>query len=184
MNRILLVGFMASGKSTVGRILADRLGWDFLDFDEEIERRQGEPVREIFRRLGEPGFRRLEAELTAEVGFRDGIVLAPGGGWITRPELLQQLAGDSAVVWLRISPGEAARRAAAEPGKRPLLAGPDPAGLAAAMMREREPLYRLADYTVDVDDLEPGTVADLILERFRSELRAAPPADGGNRKDA
>jgi hypothetical protein len=52
------------------------------------------------------------------------------------------------------------------------------------MMREREPLYRLADYTVDVDDLEPGTVADLILERFRSELRAAPPADGGNRKDA
>ncbi len=150
---------MASGKSTVGQRLAERLGWDFLDFDEEIERRTGLAIPDIFRRMGEPAFRALEAELTAECGDLDHIVLAPGGGWITQPELLELLAPGTLLVWLRVSPEEAVRRAMRARTHRPLLAGPDPLARARLLLSEREPLYRQADVAVDVDDRDPDEVA-------------------------
>lgn len=159
VRRIVLVGFMASGKSTVGQRLAERLGWDFLDFDEEIERRTGLAIPDIFRRMGEPAFRALEAELTAECGDLDHIVLAPGGGWITQPELLELLAPGTLLVWLRVSPEEAVRRAMRARTHRPLLAGPDPLARARLLLSEREPLYRQADVAVDVDDRDPDEVA-------------------------
>lgn len=159
VRRVVLVGFMASGKSTVGRRLAERLGWDFLDFDEEIERRTGLAIPDIFRRLGEPAFRALEAELTAEFGGLDRAVLAPGGGWIMQPGLLEQLAPGTLLVWLRVSPEEAVRRAMRERTHRPLLAGPDPLARARLLLAEREPLYRQADVAVDVDGRDPDEVA-------------------------
>ena len=81
VGRIVLIGFMAAGKSTVGRILADRLGWAFVDFDDEIEERTGLAVRDFFRIYGEQAFRELEAELTEELADAEHVVLAPGGGW-------------------------------------------------------------------------------------------------------
>lgn len=159
MTRVVLVGFMAAGKSTVGQRLAELLGWSFLDFDEEIERRSGSSIPEIFRQRGEAEFRRLERELTEQVAGLERVVLAPGGGWITQPDLLDYFGAETLVVWLRISPEETVRRAQRAPTHRPLLAGPDPLAQARMMMREREPLYRLADVVIDVDGRDPDDVA-------------------------
>ncbi|HEX6940234.1 MAG TPA: shikimate kinase [Longimicrobiales bacterium] len=162
VTRILVVGFMASGKSTIGRLVADRLGWGFIDFDAEIEQRTGSPVPEIFRQRGETEFRAYEAELTREVADLDHVVLAPGGGWITRPELLDYFGDETLVVWLRVSPEEAVRRARADLSKRPLLMGGDPIARARMLLREREPLYRMADVVVDVDGRSAQEIADEI----------------------
>lgn len=163
VTRILLVGFMASGKTTIGRLVADRLGWGFVDFDAEIEQRTGMPVPDIIRRYGEAEFRALEAELTREVADLEHVVLAPGGGWITQPELLDYFGDETLVVWLRISPEEAVRRARADLSKRPLLVAPDPVARARMLLREREPLYRMADVVIDVDGRDAEEIADEIV---------------------
>lgn len=163
----MLVGFMAAGKSTIGRRLASLLGWDFVDFDREIERRTGRSIPEIFRHEGAVAFRALEAELTDELAGLEHVVLAPGGGWITQPELLERLGPGTVVVWLRISPEEAVRRARRDAVHRPLLAGPDPLARARALILEREPLYEMADLMVDVDRRSPDQVALDIAELVR-----------------
>lgn len=165
LSRVVLVGFMAAGKSTVGEALARLWGWDFVDFDVEIEHRAGCSVAEFFSRYGEAEFRAVEAALTRELGLHADVVMAPGGGWITQPELLELIGPDSLVVWLRITPEQAVHRAERAPHHRPLLAGPDPLGRARAMIREREPLYRLADVAVMVDDRSPEDIAWEIAER-------------------
>ncbi len=168
IERIVLVGFMASGKTTVGRALARRLGWDFVDFDEVIVRRTGMPVAEIFRSQGESAFREMEARLTDEFGGAERAVLAPGGGWITHPELLDAVGPGTLVVWLRISPEEAVRRAMGDAVHRPLLAGPDPLAKARLLLAEREPLYFLADVAVETDGRAVDDIAYEIAERVRA----------------
>lgn len=175
VQRIVLVGFMAAGKTTVGRHLAWRLGWEFVDFDELIESRTGRTIPEIFRVQGEAAFRAMEARLTDEFGGATRVVLSPGGGWITHPELLDSLGPGTLVVWLRISPDEAVRRAMADAVHRPLLAGPDPLHKARRLLAERESLYYLADLVVDVDARAVEDIAREIAERARafSDLNAA-----------
>ncbi len=151
VERVVLLGFMASGKSTIGESLARRLEWGLLDFDVEIERREQRPVREIIEREGEEYFRGLEAELTVEAGGRAGLVLAPGGGWITRPELLEEIRPGTLSAWLRVSPDEVVRRLREDDIDRPLRDHPDPAAPIAEMLREREPLYRRADLAVPAE---------------------------------
>ncbi len=177
VERVVLVGFMAAGKSTVGPLLARRLGWEFVDFDEVIEARTGLPISEIFRVQGEGAFRAMEARLTDEFGCARGVVLAPGGGWITNPALLDGLCAGSLVVWLRVSPEEAVARALADDVHRPLLAGADPLEKARLLLREREPLYFLADAAVDVDGRDADDIAFEIAERIRirPDLNAAGP---------
>ena len=165
VRRVVLVGFMAAGKSSVGRKLAESLDWGFIDFDEEIERRTGTSIPELFRVEGAAAFRALEAELTAEVAEEPWVVLAPGGGWITQPELLEFFDDETLVVWLRISPEEAIRRASGTLSHRPLLASaPDPLERARLLIREREPLYRLADVVVEVDGRDVDDVAEEIAD--------------------
>ncbi len=173
-DAIVLVGFMAAGKSTVGRLLAERLDWKLVDFDQRIHDRTGLTAGGIIRDRGEEAFRALEAEVTAEVAAEVAtstrVVLAPGGGWVTRPELAGLLGERTATVWLRITPEEAVRRAESDAADRPLL-GP-PAGRrerAAALLRSREPLYERAEVVVDVDDREPAVVVDEILRRLGLE---------------
>ncbi|HWV56136.1 MAG TPA: shikimate kinase [Longimicrobiales bacterium] len=186
-ERVLLIGFMAAGKTTVGKRLAALLGWTFLDFDEEIERRIGVPVAEIFRRYGEPYFRELEAALTLEVHRLKGMVLAPGGGWITQPGLLDIVRDGTYVVWLRISPEEALKRARRTISRRPLLAGPDPLGRARALIAQREPLYQAAaDLVIDVNGRRSTGVAREIYRRMQEWTGGshAPPgtaSDGDGR---
>jgi shikimate kinase len=172
IERVVLLGYMCSGKSAVGESLARRLGWDFIDFDVEIERREGVPIAETVDRAGEEYLRALESALTEEIAERRGLVLAPGGGWITRPNLLEAIRPGTLAVWLRASAAETVRRLRDDPLPRPLKDHPDPVPLVAEMLDEREALYRRADLTIPTDEREVESVAFEIEQVVR--LRRCP----------
>jgi shikimate kinase len=151
VERVVLLGYMCSGKSSVGESLARRLGWGFVDFDVEIERREDRPVWEIIETRGEEYFRHLEAELTREAARERRLVMAPGGGWITEPDLLESIRSGTLSAWLRVSPTETLRRLQEDPIARPLKDRPDPLRTISAMLEEREHLYRLADLTIPAE---------------------------------
>jgi shikimate kinase len=159
---IVLIGFMAAGKSTVGRRLARRLGWRFIDLDREIERRAGATIAEIFAAHGEAGFRLAEEEATAALPPLDRTVLAVGGGWFLNTRARARFNTQAFIVWLRISPAESVRRLNTSKRPRPLLAGADPLAAAEALLREREAVYGQADAVVDVDGRAVYAVADEI----------------------
>ncbi len=164
-DRLILIGFMCSGKSTVGRLAAERLGWDFVDFDEAIEDRTGKRIADIFSEDGEDFFRGLEAEITRQVAELRHVVLAPGGGWITQSGLVDLLRQDSRIVWLRVGPQTVlVRHAAQKRMERPLLAVDDPLATVRSLLSERESLYRLADAVVDTDGCEVEDVVEQVLE--------------------
>lgn len=151
IERIVLLGFMCSGKSTVGSALARRLDWDYLDFDVEIEHREGRSVGEIIDVEGEEYFRAREAQLTEEIADTPYLVVAPGGAWITRPELLQHMRPGTLAIWLNVSPEETVRRLMEDDIDRPFRDHPDPLSPISSMIAEREPLFRLADAMVPAD---------------------------------
>jgi len=162
--RLFLTGFMGSGKTSVGRILAARLGWGFVDLDEEIERRAGMSVRRIFETQGEGEFRRLEGEALRQAVERDEVVVATGGGTVAFEGNARLLHAAGVTVWLnpafatlaaRIGGGQAAKE------DRPLFRD---ATQALALYRQRLPAYRTADLTVEVAAAEaPEEVAARIL---------------------
>jgi shikimate kinase len=159
IDRVVLLGYMCSGKSTVGESLARRLSWDFVDFDVEIERREQRPVWEIIEVEGEDYFRDLEAQLTEEAAQERRLVMAPGGGWITNPELLEAIRPGTFSAWLRVSPSETVRRLTEDSIDRPLKDHPDPIRPVSAMLEERERLYRLADLTSPGDNRSVEEIA-------------------------
>lgn len=162
-ERILLVGMMGSGKTTVGRRLADRLGWAYVDSDEQIEAATGRTVREIFEDEGEPAFRTLESQaLRAAVSGDHDAVVAVAGGAVLAEDNRELIASQGLVVWLRAEPAVLTRRATIG-DHRPLLAD-DPGGVIRRLLAQREPIYRsLADVVVDVDELDPDAAVAAIL---------------------
>ena len=158
---------MAAGKTTTGRLLADSLGWEFIDFDDAIAERVGRSPGAVIREDGEEAFRALEADMTRELAARERVVLAPGGGWAVQPGLMESFGPSTVVVWLRITPEEAVRRAEADGADRPLL-GPREGRVErmARLLRSREPRYRAADVAVDVEDREPRELVETILHRL------------------
>jgi shikimate kinase len=173
VERVVMLGYMTSGKSTVGAALARRLDWGFVDFDVEIERRAGATVADLVAGDGEGRLREMEAALTEEVAGVPMLVLAPGGGWITRPELLRQLGPGTLGVWLRVSPDEVARRLSADSVARPFRDEADAVPTIARMIEEREPLYRLADLTVPTDGRPTESIAYEIETVVRTRALAA-----------
>lgn len=159
---IYLVGFMGSGKSTVGRLLAQRLGWDFVDLDTEIESRFGAPIAEIFDREGEPAFRDLEHEALTEQArlVRRGRprVVALGGGAFVAQRNREALADAGASVWLECAPDVLWERIAHE-DHRPLAR--DRAAFL-RLLQEREPSYGQADYRVAAQR-DPEQVVEAIF---------------------
>lgn len=159
---------MGAGKSTVGRGVAEGLGWRFIDLDEAVEAEAGCPVAEIFDRFGEAHFRRLEAETGDRVLREDRVVVATGGGWPVRPGSMEELGEGTLAVWLRVSLGEALRRAESDPQARPLLTGVRPVDEArdtvAKRFDERRVRYSLATSTVDT---EGRTVEDVTAHVLR-----------------
>lgn len=153
---------MAAGKTTVGRLLAERLGYEFVDLDREVERRAGRPVPEIFRDEGEAAFRSLEAEVTRLQDSVEPVVMAAGGGWMARPELRSRWP-DAVRVWLRVSPGEAVVRLGDDLGSRPMLDPADPEASARTILEERAEAYGRAEIAVETDALTPREVAGRIL---------------------
>ncbi len=160
---MLLVGFMASGKSTVGPLLARDLGWRFVDLDQCVEEEEGQSIAEVFRLRGEPHFREVEGRLTGEFLQWDGVVLGTGGGWAAHPGRLRDLPPGTLSVWLRVSPEEAVRRAVDQPVVRPLLSGSDPVGEARDLLAVREVQYLEADLEVDTEGRTPEDVTAHIV---------------------
>jgi shikimate kinase len=152
---VVLVGLMGVGKSTVGRRLAKELERPFADADEQVELRAGRAIPAIFREDGEEAFRRLESEVLADLVGRDApLVIAAGGGVVSRAQNRATLAGRTTVVWLRASAGFLAART--DPTHRPLLAE-DAERTLSRLLAEREPLYAaVADLVVDVEPFHVG----------------------------
>jgi len=167
VRRVLLVGFMGSGKSTVGRLVAAGLSWRFLDFDDRIEEVEGRSVAEIFRTQGERYFRRVESEIAEDLLSEDHVVLGSGGGWAAAPGLLDALPDGTVSVWLRVSADEAVERVRPQAGVRPLLATGNPRSKAEALLSERAPRYGHAHLTVETDGRTPEDVAAEILALIR-----------------
>ncbi len=170
-RRVVLVGFMGAGKTSVGRALAARLGWRSLDLDEVIEGEAGRSIPRIFATDGEEAFRRMEHEIAGRLLAEERLVFSVGGGWAAAPGRLTGLPPDTASVWLVVTPEEAVRRAAAEPGRRPLLEVSDPLGRARDLLAERAPAYAAADFRVDTERSSVEDVTARILEL----LSADPP---------
>ncbi len=160
--RVVLVGLSGAGKSRVGRLLASRLEWPFLDLDDEVERRTGLTIEDIFRREGEESFRLREAQVTRQAEVATPAVIAAGGGWMARPELRERWP-DAVRVWLDVKPETALARLGAERARRPLLEEADPLAALETMLSSRLPHYTLAEYRVATDGLEPEEVVDEIL---------------------
>lgn len=181
----MLWGFMASGKSAVGALLASRLRWEFIDLDREIARRAGRPIAAIFREGGEPAFRRLEVEATRALIGRSGTVFSCGGGWVTNPEAPQLVPPRSLTVWLQVSPETALARVRGDVAGavRPMLDAPDPAAAARALLAAREPLYQGADITVATDGRDIGTVVGEIEAHLRGSA-VAPSESSSNKAHA
>ncbi len=160
--KLVLVGFMGTGKTAVGAVLARRLGVPLVDTDRLIEVEARMTIPEIFAREGEEGFRRREREAVSRAASLEKVVLAVGGGaWIDarNRELLRR---EARVVCLWASPEEIVRRLRRK-GDRPLLKVPDVRSAVEELLARREPFYRLADQHVNTSDRTPEEVADIIL---------------------
>jgi shikimate kinase len=161
-QRIVLTGFMGSGKSTVGPLTAARLGWTFLDVDEAIEAEAGVTIAELFRLHGEASFRDREYATIARLAAADALVLSLGGGAIERAETRTLLltAPGTLLVHLEVELATTLRRCRGTEHTRPILA--DQANLQSRYDR-RLPLYRAAHVSIPVDELTPEQVVDAIL---------------------
>ncbi len=161
-ERLALVGMMGAGKSTVGAMTAGRLGWRFVDVDDEVAARSGSSVGQLFASRGEQAFRSLESACLAEALDGDGdTVVAVGGGAVLDAGNRRLLRDKATVAWLRAAPPTLATRVD-DDGTRPLLHGVGgPEAVLTRLEAERRPLYEeVAHLAVDVDDLSPAQVVD------------------------
>jgi shikimate kinase len=160
---------MGAGKTTIGKYLAQHLKLRFADTDAEIEARTGADIPWIFDVEGEAGFRDREQQVVAEMTLWDGVVLATGGGVVTRPENRQALAARGYVVYLYATVDEQVRRTRRD-RKRPLLQKGNPEEVLRSLMEVREPLYReIADYIIETDGCSPRTVAQRLVRELQSD---------------
>jgi len=173
---IVLVGFMGTGKTCVGRRLAARLDLRFVDMDLLLEERAGKPIARIFAEDGEPRFRALERALAGELATRSGLVIATGGGVVLDPDNVRDFSRTGLVVCLRATPETILRRVASET-HRPLLAGGDRLAKIAALLESRRHLYDAIPHQVDTTECSVAEVAERIvaLLRERNEPRTSRP---------
>jgi shikimate kinase len=159
-RRVVLVGFMGTGKTTVGESLSRRLGWTLLDMDEWIARETGLSVAEIFRRRGEAFFRERETTLALALRDRERLVVAAGGGAFASTATREALQAGAATVWLRCDLETILSRVPLD-GSRPLASSRE---TIRRLLAEREPSYRLAGLTVDASGRPPEAVAREIAD--------------------
>jgi len=162
---LVLVGLSGAGKTVAGRLLAARLGLDFVDLDAEVERLAGYSVAEVFAAGGEALFRALERRATLEANVGPRTVVSTGGGGMSRADLRETWPGATRV-WLAVDPAEAGARLARDSAIRPLLAGPDPEATLERLLAERLPAYRIAEVQVRTDALNPTAVVDAICNEL------------------
>ncbi|HVB30561.1 MAG TPA: shikimate kinase [Gemmatimonadaceae bacterium] len=167
---LILVGLPGSGKSVVGMRAAEIAERTFLDFDAEIERREGRPIAQIFGESGEHHFRAKERILTEELREMGGMILAPGGGWIVNPDVVSLLRPPSIMVYLKVRPETALKRMGKRQELRPLLMRADPAQEMRRLFEARRLLYEGADQVIDSEHLTLQEVTEKVVA-LAKELR-------------
>jgi shikimate kinase len=160
---------MGSGKSTVGALLARELGWGFVDVDREVEARTGRSIAGIFRDDGEESFRAIEGQVAGEFLDGDHLVLATGGGWPCREGRLESVGPATLSIWLRVTGSDALRRVSRHPGKRPLLAVPQPKAEVDRLLEEREPYYGRAAWWIETGNRLPKEIVRLVIDRLATD---------------
>lgn len=166
-KHVVLVGLSGAGKTTVGRLVAERLGAPFIDIDGLIVRQMGRPVEQIFGMLGEAAFRQMEREAVAAARQGAPSVTVPGGGWAAQPGELEAARESSFLVYLKCPVATAAQRVRASEVRPLMMGGPDPVARLRALLEAREPYYTQADCTVAVEGLSPEAVADEVTRLAR-----------------
>jgi shikimate kinase len=163
---IFLVGFMASGKTTLGKLIASRIGWAFADIDDLVTKAAGLSVAQIFEAEGEEGFRRRESDAIREAASRARAVIATGGGAACREENLALMLTAGRVVALAVSAEEAVARAGTDSGRPLLDAQADPLAFARELLSVRAPFYARAHLRVDTEGRASNDLAGEILSRL------------------
>jgi shikimate kinase len=166
IENIALIGFMGTGKTSVGRFIAEQLRFAFLDTDELIVSRVGKPITEIFAAQGEPAFRALECQVVEELAKRMQTVISTGGGVPVNPANLASLKTHALVVCLWASPEKIWENVRGQ-AHRPLLHAPDPQAKIRELLALREPYYRQADVLVNTEMRSAREVAQQIIHQFR-----------------
>ena len=170
---IYIAGFPGAGKTTAGKVVADMLGWSFIDVDQEIVRRDGRTVVQIFAEDGEQGFRKMEHEVVFDFSRRDRTVVALGGGSIAFPEIFAVMDTTGFIVTLDARPDvlfqrmQEQRKQIGEEAVRPLLESPDPLPHLTQHKDRRQPAYALAHWTVHTDNLSVHEVAEEVVRAWR-----------------
>ncbi|WP_422926199.1 shikimate kinase [Singulisphaera sp. PoT] len=176
---LALVGLRGTGKSTVGRILAERLGWPFADADHEIEARSGTSIRAIFEEQGEGAFRDWEETILADLTGRPGTIVATGGGAVLRETNRARLGSFGFIVWLVAAPSELADRLRSDSrglAGRPALTSAGTIDELAQVLEARTPLYEeVADLVVETAGKTPEEVATAILESWSTPAESSVP---------
>lgn len=165
-TRVFLVGYRGCGKSTVGRLLAERLGWESVDSDDVVEAEAGKTIAAIFAEAGEPAFRDLEERIVAGLAARERTAVSLGGGAVLREATRQRLAAAGPVFWLTAPARTLAARIAGDTttgDRRPSLTGLSGLAEVERVLTQREPIYReCATVAVDADGRPPEAIADEI----------------------
>jgi len=166
MRNIVLVGFMGTGKTTVGELLAQQTGMPLLDMDSIIEDRAGKSINDIFAQDGEPYFRGLERELVRELASSRGHVISTGGGIVLNPENITDFESAGLVVCLLASPDTILDRVRHDTA-RPLLAG-DKETKIIELLERRKPLYEAVAHKIDTNGLQPQEIAKAIIRLYET----------------
>jgi shikimate kinase len=162
--KIVLTGFMGTGKTSVGKALSHELGYEFVDTDVLIEKREGMAISLIFKKKGENYFREVEEATVEEVSRRSQVVIATGGGVIKNKKNVDNLGRRGIIIWLKADPGIILKRVMLEGGKRPLLDVQEPLDEINKLLSERLTLYQQADISVDTNYITPRETAHEIIE--------------------
>ena len=167
-DNLILIGFMGTGKTSLGKLLANRLGRGFVDLDQKIERDAGMTIPKIFELHGEKYFRELEKKAVREVSERKNLVIATGGGTVKDAENVRLLKNSGVIICLTTEPEEIFRRTERR-GERPLLdgGGEERIETIKKLLAEREIFYSQADYTIDTTDWSPLQIMNDICDHFK-----------------
>jgi XRE family aerobic/anaerobic benzoate catabolism transcriptional regulator len=174
-QRVALIGLRGAGKSTLGRIAAQRLGWPFIELDQEIERAAGVSIAEVFALYGQEGYRRIEqTELRRLIGLPGPILIATGGGIVAEPLTFDLVLSSCFAIWLKASPEEHMQRVRDQGDLRPMRDDRSAMQELRAILLNREPLYARARAIVDTSGLDMEAAADRLIETITSNTLALP----------
>jgi len=171
-RNIVLVGFMGTGKTTVGRLLSERTGMPLVDMDERIEERAGKTINRIFAEDGEKAFRALERQIARELSAQSGLVVSTGGGVVLDPDNISDFERNGLVVCLLASAETILERVESD-NTRPLIAGEKKEKIL-QLLETRRPLYEAFEHKIDTEGASPESITDQIIALYETNLEIGP----------